>query len=87
MTDPHRLNPDSIAALQARFQNQSRKAQTYYAVMHEVRTILGSDEAADNWMTSPHAELNGSTPAQLVNDGRTDEVLACIRNTQPRPAR
>ena len=79
MTDPERLPPEAIAALQARFQGHSRKAQTYYAVMHEVRNVLGSDAAADGWMTSPLAELGGRTPAQLVNEGRTDEVLACIR--------
>lgn len=79
MTDPERLTPDSLAALQARFQGHSRKAQTYYAVMHEVRNVLGSDEAADAWMTSPQAGLEGRTPAQLVGEGRVDEVLAFLR--------
>ena len=79
MTDSERLSPDSIAALQARFDGHSRKAQAYYAVMHEVRGVLGSMEAADRWMNAPLAELGGRTPAQLVNDGRIDEVLACIR--------
>lgn len=79
MTDSERLTPDAFAALQARFQGHSRTAQTYYAVMHEVRNTLGSDEAADRWMTSPHARLEGRTPAQLVADGRADEVLACLR--------
>lgn len=79
MTDPERLTPDSFAALQARFQGHSRKAQTYYAVMHEARQALGSDDAADGWMTSPHATLDGRTPAQLVNEGRADEVLAFLR--------
>jgi len=83
MTDPERLSPDSIAALQARFDGHSRKAQAHYAVMHEVRKVLGSDEAADRWMTSPRAVLGGSTPAQLVGEGRTDEVLACIRTSPP----
>ena len=87
MTDSDRLSPDSMAALQARFQGHSQKAQTYYAVMHEVRNVLGSDGAADSWMTSPNDEMNGSTPAQLVNQGRTDEVLACIRRSPSRPAR
>jgi len=87
MTDPERLTPDSFAALQARFQGQSRKAQTYYAVMHEVRNMLGSDDAADAWMTSPQAALDGAVPAQLVGDGRTDEVLACLRKLAPRGAR
>lgn len=86
MTDPERLTPDSIAALQARFQGHSRKAQTYYAVMHEVRNVLGSDEAADGWMTSPQAGLDGAIPAQLVGDGRAEEVLACLRTSPPRGA-
>ena len=47
MTDPERLSPDNISALQARFQDHSRKAQTHYAVMHEVRQVLGSIDAAD----------------------------------------
>lgn len=83
MTDPERLSPAAMAALQARFDGHSRKAQAHYAVMHEARKILGSDEAADRWMTSPHAGLGGSTPAQLVGEGRTDEVLACIRTAAP----
>lgn len=87
MTDTDRLSLDAMAALQARFQGHSQKAQTYYAVMHEVRNVLGSDDAANSWMTSPHEALNGSTPAQLVDAGRTDEVLACIRTSHPRPAK
>jgi len=87
MTDPERLTPDAFAALQARFQGHSRKAQTHYAVMHEVRNVLGSDEAADSWMMSPQAGLDGRTPAQLVADGRTDEVLACLPTTTPRGAK
>ncbi|MDN4037835.1 antitoxin Xre/MbcA/ParS toxin-binding domain-containing protein [Massilia sp. YIM B02443] len=83
MTDPERPSPDNLSALQARFQQQSRKAQSYYAVMHEARGVLGSIEAADRWMNAPLAELGGRTPAQLVNDGRIDEVLACIRK-QPK---
>ena len=78
MTDPERLSVDSIAALQQRFQAQSRKAQSYYAVMHEARGVLGSDDAADRWMNAPLAELGERTPAQLVNEDRIDEVLACI---------
>jgi uncharacterized protein (DUF2384 family) len=83
MTDPERPSPDNLAALQARFQQQSQKAQSYYAVMHEARGVLGSIEAADRWMNAPLAELGGRTPAQLVNEGRIDEVVACIRK-QPK---
>ena len=83
MTDPERPSLDNLSALQARFQQQSQKAQSYYAVMHEARGMLGSDDAADRWMNAPLAELGERSPAQLVNDGRIDEVLACIRK-QPK---
>lgn len=73
------LNPDAFAALRARFQDQSRRAQSYYAVMHEVRGVLGSDEAAGGWMEQPQPELDGRTPAQLVADGQEDRVLARVR--------
>lgn len=81
MTDSAPLSPDAMAALQARFQGHSQTAQTYYAVMHEARQLFGSDTAADAWMTAPHAALGGRTPADLVGDGRTDAVLACLRGT------
>ena len=87
MTDPERLSPDSFNALQARFGDHSRKAQTHYAVMHEARQVLGSIEAADRWMTTIQPELGESTPAQLVADGRLDDVLACLRKTAPRGAK
>jgi len=83
MTDPERLSPDSIAALQARFDGHSRKAQAYYAVMHEARKILGNDDAADGWMKAPLPALDGRTPAELVADGRTDEAMACLRAATP----
>jgi len=87
MTDPERLSPDAIAALQARFDGHSRKAQAYYAVMHEARKFLGNDDAADAWMKAPLPALDGRTPAELVADGRTDEVLACLRAVKPGAAR
>jgi uncharacterized protein (DUF2384 family) len=87
MTDSERLSPDNISALQARFQDHSRKAQTHYAVMHEVRQVLGSIDAADAWMTTPQPELGDSTPAQLVAAGRIDAVLARLRTMPLRGAR
>jgi uncharacterized protein (DUF2384 family) len=87
MTDSERLSPDSMSALQARFQDHSSKAQTHYAVMHEVRQVLGSIDAADVWMTTPQAALGDSTPAQLVAAGRVDDVLACLRQTPSRGAK
>ena len=87
MTDPERLSPDSMSALQARFQDHSSKAQTHYAVMHEVRQVLGSIDAAGVWMTTPQAALGDSTPGQLVAAGRVDDVLACLRQMPPRGAK
>jgi uncharacterized protein (DUF2384 family) len=77
------LNPDGLAALRARFEQQSRKAQAYYTVMHAVRSVLGNDEAASAWMEAPLEAFGGSTPAQLVNEGRADEVLAHVRTLKP----
>jgi uncharacterized protein (DUF2384 family) len=74
MTQDTPLTPDSLAALRARFDTQSRKAQTYYSVMHEVRRVLGSDEAASIWMEAPLAAFDGKTPAALVGAGRAREV-------------
>jgi uncharacterized protein (DUF2384 family) len=74
-----KLNPDGLAALRARFEQQSRKAQAYYTVMHAVRAVLGSDDAASAWMEAPLAAFDGSTPARLVGEGRADEVLAHVR--------
>jgi uncharacterized protein (DUF2384 family) len=70
------LNPDGLAALRGRFEQQSRKAQAYYTVMHAVRAVLGNDDAASAWMEAPLPAFGDKTPAQLVNEGRADELLA-----------
>jgi uncharacterized protein (DUF2384 family) len=79
MSKDEQLNPDGLAALRARFEQQSRKAQTYYTAMHAVRAVLGGDDAASAWMEAPLAAFEGRTPAQLVNEGRVDELLAHVR--------
>lgn len=78
MTKEGQLSPQGIEALRARFQEQSRKAQMYYTVMHTVRAVAGSDDAASAWMNEPLPAFDGKTPAQLVNDGREGDVLAYI---------
>lgn len=83
MTQDRSLTTDSLAALRARFDAQSRKAQTYYTVMHEVRRVLGSDEAAGRWMEAPLAMFGGETPALLVGAGRVQEVLDQIGACPP----
>ena len=75
MDKDDQLSPAGLAALRERFQQQSRKAQGYYNVMHAARTILGSDEAADAWMNAALPALGGKTPAQAVGEGREAEVL------------
>jgi uncharacterized protein (DUF2384 family) len=83
MTQDGPLNSDSLTALRARFDAQSRKAQTYYSVMHAVRRVLGSDEAASGWMEAPLAAFAGKTPAALVGEGREQEVLEQVRALKP----
>lgn len=82
MSQDEALTPDSLTALRARFEAQSHKAQAYYTVMHAVRRILGSDEAASRWMEAPLAAFGDKTPALLVGAGRVQEVLdqisACL---------
>jgi uncharacterized protein (DUF2384 family) len=73
------LNPGGLAALRARFEQQSRKAQAYYTVMHAVRAVLGSDDAASAWMEAPLAAFDDRTPAALVGEGRADDLLAHVR--------
>jgi uncharacterized protein (DUF2384 family) len=80
MIKDEQITPGAFAALRARFQDQSRKAQTYYTVMHEVRRVVGSDDAASVWMNEPLPSFGGKTPAEIVGDGRVDEVLTYIRS-------
>lgn len=82
MSTDGQITPDAMAALRARFDAQSRKAHAYYAVMHEMKGILGKDEAASAWMDAPLAPFEGQTPAQLVAAGREQEVLAHIRSAK-----
>jgi len=78
MSKEEQLDPGGLDALRARFEQQSRKAQAYYTVMHAVRAVLGNDEAASAWMEAPQAAFDGGTPARLVAEGRIDEVLAHV---------
>ena len=72
------MSAQSLAALRDRFQQQSRRAQAYYNVMHAARRTAGGDDAAHAWMNAPLAAFDGRTPAQMVDAGREDEVLACL---------
>ena len=83
MTQEGPLAPDSLTALRDRFEAQSRKAQAYYAVMHEAKRMLGSDEAASSWMEAPLAAFDGKTPAALVGEGSENAVLAHVRSLKP----
>jgi uncharacterized protein (DUF2384 family) len=80
MSQNESLSPDAFAALRERFQQQSRKAQAYYTVMHEAAAVLGGDAAAAAWMNAPLAALGGQTPSELVGAGRAEDVLAHVRS-------
>jgi uncharacterized protein (DUF2384 family) len=79
MSTDDQLSAASVAALRERFEQQSRKAQAYYNLMHAARAILGSDEAADAWMNAALPALGGKTPAQAVGEGREQEVLGQVQ--------
>ena len=83
MTQDGQLTPGSLDALRARFEEQSRKAQAYYTVMHAIKSVVGNDDAANTWMTAPLPAFEGRTPAELVGNGRAEEVLAYIRTLKP----
>lgn len=74
------LNPHAVDALRARFEQQSRKAQAYYNVMHAVRAVAGGDDAANAWMNAPLAAFDGKTPAQAVAEGREAELLTYVQS-------
>ncbi|HYC43540.1 MAG TPA: MbcA/ParS/Xre antitoxin family protein [Noviherbaspirillum sp.] len=78
MTKDGTLSPQGLEALRSRFEAQSRKAQAYYTVMHRARDITGNDDAASAWMNAPLEKFDGKTPAQLVAEGRADDVLRHI---------
>jgi uncharacterized protein (DUF2384 family) len=80
MSKNEQLTPEAIAALRARFEEQSRKAQIYYSVMHQARSIVGTDDAASAWMNEPLPAFGDKTPAEVVTAGRADDVRAYIRS-------
>ena len=83
MSNDEQASPTSLAALQARFQQQSRKAQAYYTVMNAIKPIVGSDDAASSWMEQALPAFGGQTPAQAVGAGREQELLEHIRTLTP----
>ena len=82
MNDDTQASSKAIEALRTRFEAQSRKAQAYYTVMHRARSVTGTDEAANAWMNAPLAGFGDKTPAQLVSDGREEDVLDYIAGLQ-----
>ena len=47
-------------------------------VLSALLSVMPPEEAA-YWLISPHAELDGRTPDDLIEEGRKDQVLAFIR--------
>lgn len=78
MTKDEQISSAGMEALRKKFQEQSQKAQAYYTIMHSVRELKGSDEAASAWMEQPLPALGGKTPAQLVGEGRVEDVLGYL---------
>lgn len=87
MSTEGNITPDAMAALRARFDAQSRKAQAYYAVMHEIKAVVGNDDAANAWMNAPLAAFENQTPSGLVAAGREHALLEHIRTLKAKPAK
>lgn len=51
--------------------------------MHRMREVAGSDDAANAWMSVGLPAFSGKTPAELVNEGRGQEVLAHVASLKP----
>lgn len=83
MSKDDTLSPKGLEALRTRFQEHSLKAQAYYTVMHRAKEIVGSDDAASAWMNEALPTFAGKTPAELVNEGREEAVLAYISSLKP----
>lgn len=83
MSKDGNLSSEGLEALRRRFQEQSRKAQAYYTIMHKVRDIVGNDEAASAWMEEALPTFDGKTPAELVNECREEAVLAYVSSLKP----
>ena len=50
-------------------------------IADQLASVYAPDEAR-LWLFSPHAELAGRRPADLIAEGRTDEVLEIIDRLQ-----
>ena len=50
-------------------------------IADQLSSVYDPDEAR-LWLFSPHSELGGLRPADLIADGRTDEVLEIIDRLQ-----
>lgn len=83
MSKDGNLSSEGLEALRQRFQAHSRKAQAYYTVMHKVKEITGSDDAASAWMEEALPAFDGKTPAALVSEGQEEAVLAYISSLKP----
>jgi hypothetical protein len=77
---------EGLEALRQRFHAHSRKAQAYYTVMHKYREIVRNDDIASSWMEASLPAFNGKKPAELVNEGRAEEVLVYIDSLKPNSA-
>jgi uncharacterized protein (DUF2384 family) len=78
MSKDGNLSSEGLDALRKRFEEHSRKAQAYYLVMHKAKEVVGNDAAANVWMEQALPTFDGKTPAELVNEGREEAVLAYI---------
>ena len=56
---------------------QGRFERRFERLTDQLREVYAPDEAR-RWLFSPHADLCGQQPADLIRGDRMDEVLAII---------
>jgi putative toxin-antitoxin system antitoxin component (TIGR02293 family) len=77
-------NPRSLEAPDGRFPPRSAEPQAAWLLAEQ---IWGNRKDADAWMTTPHFELEGRTPASLLTtklgEHRVENLLSALENGFP----
>jgi hypothetical protein len=59
-------------------QDELRKIAFCYSTL---KRVLGTHDQVLLWLNAPHPDLDAHTPMSLIAEGRSDAVVALLRNT------
>jgi uncharacterized protein (DUF2384 family) len=51
-------------------------------VLASAKIIFGDHDRAVDWLSHPLATFGGKTPLQLIDEGRTDDVVGYLESIQ-----